>query len=139
MQQNLLIFSTLLSFRQPDVIRVRRYLIFINATPGATRKTHPSPSEIAERMPKWWRSQSPRRAAPSPTLFAAWIRCSPSIAVYRAPFEYPIITHKKYSQFIQLFVFYMILTNGYCCTFRVLLSRISNTILLQYIILAWFF
>jgi len=45
------------------------------------RITHPSPSAVAERMPKWWRIQSPRRAARFPSPFA--FRCATFVLAFR--------------------------------------------------------
>ena len=53
-------------------------------------------------------------------------------AFRRAPFRYLTIAYKKYLRFIQLFVFYMILTNGYHRTFCALLCGISSTCSILY-------
>ena len=100
--------------------------------PGAIRKTHPSLSEIAERMPKWWRTQPSRRAKHCPFLFAWRESASPSLRCSsRAVWITNYIAYEKYSRFIRI-LFYMILTKGYRYTFCALLCGISGTNLILY-------
>ena len=86
-----------------------------------TRKIRPSSSEIAERMPKWWRSQPPRRV----TLPLPVRRMILPLAIRRSDTQ---LLRMKNIRFIQLFVFYMILTNGYH-GIRILICDIFGTIL----------
>jgi len=116
-------FEQQLLFRQPYVISHQFAFVWISNFRRLMRNIrsdsyHTSASLRSRRANAEVMTYRPPARSPLPLAFRRTPRS-----------DIQLLRMKNIQRFIQLFIFYMILTNGYCRTFRVLLCGIFGTIL----------